>query len=107
MDTPPTGSLIGWIQAMIGGGATTLLVASLGRLVWHGQEVRAGRRPVIGPHLLYEAPTAVLMAIGAEALGAWLDLPATVTTGVVAVASYLGPRGVWDVVWRILPSRKP
>jgi hypothetical protein len=103
MDTPPTGGLIGWMQAFFGGGLTTLIAATLGRLVWHGQEARAGRRPWIGPHLFWEAPTAVVMAMVAESGASWAGLSPSVTTGVVAVVSYLGPRGLRDAVevWAI------
>jgi len=97
--TQPTG-LIAWMQAIFGGGVTTLIAAGLGRLVWHSQEARAGRRPWIGWHLVWEAPTAVAMAVVAEAGASWAGLPQTVTTGVVAVVSYLGPRGLFDLIER-------
>lgn len=107
MHDPQSSGLIGWLQAMAGGGITTIIAATLGRLVFHGQEVKAGRRPWIGLHLLWEAPTAVFLALGAEALGAWLDLTPTVTTGVVAVVAYLGPRGARDLLERLITARRP
>lgn len=55
--------LIGWLQAMFGGAATTLFAAGLGRLVYHGSEVRYGRRPMFGLHLVWEVPTAIAMAL--------------------------------------------
>jgi len=105
-DPSQPSSLIGWMQAFFGGGVTTLIVAGMARLLWHGQEATAGRRPWIGPHLVLELPIAVTMAVVAEAAGAWLGLPQTATTGVVAVVVYLGPRGLRDAVEGWL-SRKP
>ena len=104
-DPQPTG-LIGWMQAFLGGGATTLVVAALGRLVWHGQEAIAGRRPRLGPHLFLELPIAVTMAVVAEAGAMAAGLPQSVTTGVVAVVAYLGPRGLRDLVERWLRRGK-
>lgn len=98
MDVPPSGGLTGALQALWGAATTTLLTAGLARLVYHGSEVRAGRRPLIGWHLLWEVPTAVVMALVAESLAAWMQLSPQVTTGVVAVLAYLGPRGARDVI---------
>lgn len=98
--------LTGWMQAFFGGGATTVIVAGLARLVWHGQEASAGRRPWIGPHIVLEIPVAICMALVAESAAAYFALPQTVTTGVVAVVSYLGPRGTRDLFDRIWPRSK-
>ena len=100
---PPGGGLYEAVRALFGAGGTTLIVAGLGRLVWHGQEVSAGRRPLLGRHLIWEIPTAVGMAFVGEALGTWLGAPPSVTTGIVAVLSYLGPRGARDLLERLLP----
>lgn len=99
------GGLIGWMQAMFGGGATTVIVAGLARFLWHGQEAKAGRRPWIGGHLWMEIPTAIVMALVAEAVGGWLDLSQSATTGIVAVVSYLGPRGLRDLLDRWLTRK--
>jgi hypothetical protein len=101
---PPTnsGGLIASIQALIGAAGATLAAAGVGRLIYHGSEVRAGRRPLFGWHLIWEVPTAVGMAFVGEALGSYLALSATVTTGIVAVLSYLGPRGARDIIDRVI-----
>ncbi|MDR7125492.1 phage holin family protein [Pseudotabrizicola sp. 4114] len=101
MTDPDTG-LVGALQALLGGAATTLFAATLGRLVYHGGEVRAGRRPLFGWHLIWEVPTAVVMALVAESLATYMGLSPQVTTGVVAVLAYLGPRGARDVVDRVV-----
>ena len=97
--------LIGALQAMFGGAATTLIAASLGRLVYHGHEVRQGRRPLFGWHLIWEVPTAVVMALVAEAAAQYLGLSQQVTTGVVAVLAYLGPRGAREMIERTFAPR--
>lgn len=105
MTDPHTG-LVGALQALLGGAATTLFAATLGRLVYHGHEVRAGRRPLFGWHLVWEVPTAVIMALVAEAVASYAGLSPQVTTGVVAVLAYLGPRGARDVIERALVKPK-
>lgn len=97
--------LIGALQAMFGGAATTLIAASLGRLVYHGHEVRQGRRPLFGRHLVWEVPTAVAMALVAESISQYAGLGPQVTTGVVAVLAYLGPRGAREVVERLISPK--
>lgn len=104
---PPThdGGMIASLQALMGAAGATLTAAAIGRLIYHGGEVRAGRRPLFGVHLIWEVPTAVGMAFVGEALGSYLDLSATVTTGIVATLSYLGPRGARDIIDRIIGSK--
>lgn len=68
----------------------------------HGIEVKNGRRPLLGWHLIWEVPTAVGMAFIGEALGAYFDLSREVTTGIVAALSYIGPHGARDVIERAL-----
>ena len=102
----PNIGLVGALQALLGGAATTLLAATLGRLVYHGSEVRAGRRPLFGWHLVWEVPTAVVMALVAESLASYAGLSSQVTTGVVAVLAYLGPRGARDIVDRVVLKPK-
>jgi S1-C subfamily serine protease len=42
------------------------------------------------------------MAFVGEALGSYLGLSSTVTTGIVATLSYLGPRGARDIIDRVI-----
>lgn len=106
--TDPTndaGGLISSLQALLGAAGATLTAAGIGRLIYHGNEVRAGRRPVFGRHLLWELPTAVGMAFVGEAIGSYFGFAQTVTTGIVAVLSYLGPRGARDVIERMVQPK--
>jgi predicted benzoate:H+ symporter BenE len=104
--TDPETGLVATLQALFGGAATTLIAAGLARLVYHGNEVRAGRRAVFGWHLVWEVPTAVVMALVAESLATYMGLSPQVTTGVVAVLAYLGPRGAREIVERLVASKK-
>lgn len=97
--------LIGALQAMFGGAATTLIAAGLGRLVYHGHEVRQGRRPLFGRHLVWEVPTAVAMALVAESVSQYAGFGPQVTTGVVAVLAYLGPRGAREMIERVVAPK--
>jgi hypothetical protein len=92
------GGLINALDAMFGGAATSMIAALFGRLVSHSDEVRKHRRKFIGVELLWEGPTAVIMAIGGEALSDFLKLEHSVSIGVIAICSYLGPRGVQAMV---------
>lgn len=100
------GGLIAALNGLFGGAATTLLAATIGRLAYHSTEVRKLRRRLFGPELLWEIPVAIGMAIVGEALSAYLGLPPTVRTGVIAVLAFLGPRGT-EVLIENWITRKP
>jgi hypothetical protein len=86
-------SLIEAINSLFGGTVTTIIGAFAGRLMWHSGEVKLGKRNFIGKELLWEIPVAVGMAIIGEAVSSYFGLEQPVSTGVVAVLAYLGPRG--------------
>lgn len=92
MVEPETG-LIEAISNAIGGAATTLVAAFVGRVMFHAGEVRAKRRRILSFDLAWEVPLAIGMALIGDALGDYLDLENTVRVGLIAVLSYLGPRG--------------
>lgn len=98
---------VDWISGLIGGAATTLLGAIMGRLMWHTGEVRKGARRFFGPELLWEIPVAVGMAIIGEAIASHLEMVQPVSTGVVAIAAYIGPRGAEAIISKWLAKAKP
>lgn len=102
----PEPGLIAAMQNLIGGAATAIIAAFAGRAMWHAQQVRARRRPVLSVDLLWEVPLAIGMALIGDALGAWLDLSREVGVGLIAVLSYLGPRGAGAIIERWLISRR-
>ncbi len=102
--TPP--GLIDALQNLVGGGVTAFLSAMTGRLMWHAGEVRAKRRPILSLTLIWELPMAVGMALIGEGLGAYLGLGREVTVGLIAVLSYLGPRGAGAMLEKWIAARK-
>lgn len=106
MDHPPEPGLIDAVQKMIGGAATALLAAAAGRMMWHAGEVRAGRRPAFGPFLIWEIPMAVGMALIGDGAGEYLGLSGKQTTALIAILSYLGPRGICAALERWWARRK-
>lgn len=106
MTDPSANGLIAYLQALWGAAATSFLAAVAGRLVFHGAEVRAGRRRLAGWYLVWELPILVFMAILGEAIGSYFNLSREVTTGIVAALSYLGPRGARDALERALGRGK-
>lgn len=86
-------SLIDALNALMGGAATTLIAALVGRAMWHGNEARKGRRKFFGFELLWEFPVAIGMALIGESFAAYLDIGQPASTGLIAALAYLGPRG--------------
>ncbi len=103
---PPDPGLIETIHRAIGGAATAMLAAFAGRAMYHAGEVRARRRPILSLDLLWEGPLAFGMAMVGDSLGSYLGLSREVTVGLIAVLSYLGPRGAGAALEK-WASRKP
>jgi hypothetical protein len=93
--------LVDLINSLWGGAIGSLIAAFVGRAMYHGQEVKAGRRKVLGWHVLWEVPAAVGMAFVGEGLAAYLSLQPPMTTALIAVLAYLGPRGSQAVIERL------
>lgn len=89
----PEAGFVEWLSNILGGAATTLIGAIMGRLMWHSGEVKKGRRRFFGRELLWEIPVAIGMAIIGEALASYLSFGQPISTGIVAMLAYLGPRG--------------
>lgn len=106
METPPDQGLIETLQTAIGGAATALLAAFMGRAMHHANEVRAKRRPVFSRELIWEVPLAFGMALIGDSLGQYCNLSRDQTVGLIAVLSYLGPRGAGAALERWAASRK-
>ena len=92
-------------DSIFGGTVTTMAGAFIGRLMWHAREVKAGKRRFLSIELLWDIPVAVGMALIAEGLASYFDLGRPATTGLVAMAAYLGPRGFEIWVERIIRVR--
>lgn len=83
----------GAISNLLPGSLWTLGGALMGRLMWHGNEVRARRRSFFGRDLVWEAPTVVGMWLIGLGVGDYLALTPNATAAVCAVLAYLGPKG--------------
>jgi len=93
---------IATMDALLGGAATTLIGAAMGRLMYHATEVKAKRRRFFGWEILWEVPIAVGMAIIGEGVAAYTHLDQPVKTAVIAVMAYLGPRGSEVILERLI-----
>lgn len=106
-----TPGLIEAFRNILGGAGVTLVASTLGRLMWHTNEVRARRRKFFGHELLWELPTALGMGLVGEGLSSYYQLDELATVGVIVTLSYLGPRGVeaiyQGVKGRSSPARPP
>jgi phosphoserine aminotransferase len=100
MDQPPDSGLVTEVQKILGGAGTTILAAVAGRALGHARDVRMKRRPFLCWEMLWEIPTAFGMAVVGEGVGNYLNLPSTGIVALIAVCSYLGPRGVGSIVDR-------
>lgn len=104
---PEPHGLINAIDQLMGGALTTLFGAFTGRLMWHAGEVRQGKRRFFGREILWEVPVAIGMAMIGEGVSSYFNLGQPMSTGVVAVLAYLGPRGAETLLvnW-FAPKRK-
>jgi hypothetical protein len=84
--------LIETITAYLGGAGTTVVVATIGRLMWHVGEVRNKRRPFFGIEMLWEIPIVAGMAIIGEGFADYFELSPLVAAMAIAMLAYLGPR---------------
>ncbi len=102
----PSPGLIDALNTAVGGAATALAAAMIGRGMYHAQEVRARRRPILSWDLIWEVPLAVGMALIGEGLAEYWGLSRSVGTALIAVISYLGPRGVGALFEKWIAGKK-
>lgn len=107
MDTPPDPGLIEAMQKLLGGAGTALVAAATGRLMWHAAEVRSRRRPAFGLFMVWEIPMAIGMAVIGDGAGEYLNLTNSQTVALIALLSYLGPRGICAVLERWANRKAP
>lgn len=96
--------LIQWLYSTIGGAATAFLVAILGRLMYHTQEVRKKNRKFISWELVWELPCALGMAIIGDGLATYLQLDDAMRTSLIAMLSFLGPRWIEVIIYRLFKN---
>lgn len=97
--------LIEAFNAALGGAVTSFIGALVGRAMWHSGEVKAKRRKMFGPELLWELPTALGMGFVGEGLAGYFALESTARTAVIVALAYLGPRGAQALAERFIGSK--
>lgn len=95
------------LQQAAWGAAFTWLLAMLGRLLWHVQEVQKKRRSFFSWHLMWELMTALAIGFVADGVAEYFDLSGKVAVAVVIIVSYLGPRGIEMLIERVLDRFGP
>ena len=91
-DMPPLDSeawkrLLEWLGVL-------WLLGLLGRMTWHIQQVKAGRRRFWSLALLWEVPLAAFCGIAGGGLGSYLGLVGVQLLAFASVIAYLGPGGI-------------
>lgn len=89
-----SGGLIEALYNTIGGAATTITGAFMGRLMWHTSEVRRQNRAMISKDLIWEVPVLFGMVLFGEGVTDYFKLGETAGMAVIVALAYLGPRGV-------------
>lgn len=88
----------------------TWLLALLGRVAWHVQQVKAGNRGFWSIALLWEVPLAMFCGIAGAGAGDYLGLVGVQLAAFISVVAYLGPGGIeamfLKVVGRYGPGRE-
>ena len=88
------GTIVGVLQNMFGGAATTIIGAMMGRLMWHTSEVKKQNRRFFGKELLWELPVAFGMGVFGEGAADYFQLSDTAGVALIVALAYLGPRGI-------------
>jgi hypothetical protein len=93
--------ILGSLKAIIDPIGTPILLAFLGRLVWHTEQVQRGRRRFLSWHLLWELIAAVGVGLMADGAAVHAGLAGAPKTAAVVALAYLGPRGLEHVVLQL------
>jgi hypothetical protein len=83
------------------------LVATLGRLIWHIEEVRRKQRKFWSLLLIYELTIAIAMAVVGQGVADWLQLTGWTHTAAIGVLAYLGPKGTEAALRTYFSGRRP
>lgn len=95
------------VKQTIWAGAATIGAAWLGRLAWHTQLVRLGHRRFWSLELLWELVLATALGFVADGIADYLQVQGKAATALVIVVSYLGPRGVEQLLAKIAARYVP
>lgn len=95
-----------WVRHMLDLIGATLILAYIGRLLWHVGEVQRGRRRFFSTHLLWELVTAIGVGLVADGIVEHVGLTGGPKTAAVVAIAYMGPRGLEALIGRLLDNRR-
>lgn len=95
-----------WLRHALDLIGATLILAYIGRLLWHVGEVQRGRRRFFSTHLLWEVVTAIGVGLVADGIVEHVGLTGGPKTAAVVAIAYLGPRGLEALIGRLLDTRR-
>ena len=80
----------------------TVLLAWLGRMMWHVRQVQKSLRRFWSWHLVWELMIAVSIGFVAEGVAEYFGFQGKAATALIIVVSYLGPGWVEAMVLRVI-----
>ena len=92
------GSLPPDLRQAMWSAAFTVLLAYLGRIMWHVRQVQKNTRRFLSWHLLWELLTALAIGFVADGIAEYCNIHGRAATALIIVVSYLGPAGVQGLV---------
>lgn len=95
------------VKQTIWAGAATVGAAWLGRLAWHTQLVRLGQRRFWSLELLWELVLATALGFVADGIADYFEVHGKASTALVIAVSYLGPRGVEQILAKLAARYVP
>lgn len=93
------------INQGVGGAGLTIVGSLMGRLMWIGGQVRAGRRRFWSKELFWELPIVFGMAFIGEGVSSWMGFSPQTSTATIAALAYLGPRGAEVLFFKIFARK--
>lgn len=82
------------LNTWVGGAFTTVIAATVGRIMFHAQEVRRAKRKPFGKELIWELPAALGIGMLADGVSSYMGASGSTATAVAVGLGYLGPRGI-------------
>ncbi|MEN2980850.1 phage holin family protein [Tistrella bauzanensis] len=95
-----------WLRQVMDLLGVTMVLAYLGRLAWHADQVQRGRRRFFSKHLWWELVAAVAIGIVADGAVAYAGLTGAPRTAAIVTIAYLGPRGLEHLMGRLIDARR-
>lgn len=94
------------ISTWTSGAVSTLVGATIGRLMYHAGEVRKMKRKPLDASLVWELPVAVGMGMMADGVASYFGVDRSVSTAISVGFGYLGPGGVQAIFAKWFEKQK-